>query len=57
MTKRRLLWLGITWVDTTLLVVVWITAQTEDVSAGNALLVGLVAATALTAAVAGIKRK
>jgi predicted RecA/RadA family phage recombinase len=57
MTRRRGVRLTAVWVVTTAATTVWVTAKTEEVSAGNAMLVGVVLATALTAALAGVKRE
>jgi hypothetical protein len=57
MAKRRVVRLAVVWVAATLGATLWVTAQTEDVSAGNAMLVGLVLATAVTAALARAGKK
>jgi hypothetical protein len=57
MAKRPAVRLAVVWVAAALAATLWVTAQTEDVSAGNAMLVGLVLATAVTAALARVRKK
>lgn len=57
MAKRPALRLVVVWVVITLAVTVWVSAQTEDVSAGNAMLVGVAVATILTVVLARAKKK
>jgi hypothetical protein len=56
MAKRRVVRLAAVWVAAALAATLWVTAQTEDVSAGNAMLVGVVLATAVTAALGRVKK-
>ncbi|HEY8472977.1 MAG TPA: hypothetical protein VIL37_10140 [Natronosporangium sp.] len=56
MTKRRGPVLVVAWVVTTVAVTLWVTAKSEqEVSFGNALLVGVVAGTAVVAVIAKAK--
>jgi hypothetical protein len=48
--------LVVVWGVTTLAVTLWIIARAEDVTPGNAMLVGVVAGTAVTAGVAKTKK-
>jgi hypothetical protein len=58
MTGRRALRLAVAWVVTATVATVWVAARTgDDVSTGDAMLVGAVAATALTAALARLRRR
>jgi hypothetical protein len=57
MTKRRGLWLLVAWLVTTVTVTSWVVVKTEDVTTGNAMLVGVVAATAVTATIGRSKKE
>jgi hypothetical protein len=57
MTKRRGLWLMVAWSVTMVAVTSWVVAKAEEVTTGNAMLVGVVAATALTAAIGRSKKE
>jgi hypothetical protein len=56
MAKQRRSVLVVVWGVTTLAVTLWIVTRADQVTAGNALLVGVVAGTATTAVVAKSKR-
>lgn len=57
MTKRRAMVLAIIWGATMVVVTGWVAARTDvDVSFGDSVLVGVVAATVLVVAAAGVKR-
>jgi hypothetical protein len=56
MAKQRRSALVVVWGVTTLAVTLWIVARADQVTTGNALLVGVVAGTATTAVVARSKR-
>ena len=56
MTKRRRSVLLSAWGVTSIAVTLWIIIRAEGVTAGNAMLVGAVTATAVTAALARVKR-
>jgi hypothetical protein len=56
MAKRRPLGAGVVWAATTVAVTGWVSAKTEQVTIGNAFLVGAVAGTILTVAVARTKK-
>lgn len=49
MTKRRGSTVAVAWVVTTVAVTLWVVAKGEDVTTGNAMLVGVVAGTVLAA--------
>ena len=57
MAKRRPLGVGVVWAATTIAVTGWVSAKTEEVTIGNALMVGAVAGTVLTVAVARVRKK
>lgn len=58
MTKRRAIVLAVIWLVLMTAMSGWIASRTDvEVSAGDAALVGAVAATAVTAAAAGVRRK
>jgi hypothetical protein len=48
--------LVVAWVVTTVAVTLWVTAKGDEVTAGNAMLVGVVAGTVLTAVLAKAKK-
>lgn len=57
MTRRRLAWMAATWVVTTGVATTWVVSQTDgEVSLGNAVMVGVVAGTAVSAGVASVRR-
>lgn len=56
MTKRRGPLLVGAWVVTTVAVTLWVAAKGDDVTTGNAMLVGVVAGTVLTAVLARAKK-
>jgi hypothetical protein len=58
MTKRRAIVLMIIWLVTLATMTIWVASRPDpEITAGDAALVGVVAATALTAAAAGVRRK
>lgn len=56
MGKGRVIRLAVIWVVIAGVVTAWVATQTEDVSAGNAMLVGAVVATLLAVVLGRMKR-